>query len=196
MCGCSKRPARPPSTRPAGPAGLRVVVMDPLAEKLTGSCMKDYGQRKYDELGKFLEGRLRRKVYLAYGDSLADILRLNGGGVDVIIGKESIVRSDASAAGIEVTALARLTSRSGATTTRGAFVVRADGSLRKLADLAGRKVIFGETEDREKHAAALAALRAEGVEPPEPLIINAADSAATLDVMDGAADAAVISDYA
>lgn len=193
LAGCRSRRGADANAPPAGP--LRIVVMDPLADKLTGDCTRHYAQRKYDELGRFLEKRLGRAVLLAHSESLANVLRLNPGKVHAMIGKESIVAADALQAGVPVGRIACLTGQDGKTTTSGTFVVRAADPAQGLSDLAGRKILFGPREDVERHGAALAMLAVAGVPVPRPVPTSASDNAAALEVMDQAADAAVISTY-
>ncbi|MHC4547033.1 MAG: hypothetical protein ACYSYL_21405 [Planctomycetota bacterium] len=94
---------------------LRIVVMDPLSNQLACDCVEGYAQRMYDELVVFLEKQLGRPVKLAYGENLPDILKANPGQVDLLIGKESVVRFDAAEIKMTVRPIARLTDKSGTT---------------------------------------------------------------------------------
>ena len=82
LAGCKKSKPIDVETRPA----LNIVVMDPLSDRLACDCVEGYAQRKYDNLGKFLEKQLSRKVWIRYGESLSEILRVNPGRIDIIIG--------------------------------------------------------------------------------------------------------------
>lgn len=195
LCGCSRQQASSP-TATGTRQPLRVVVMDPLALPLSCDCVPGYGQRRYDRLATFLEARLGRNVQLAFTESLAEVLRLNPGKVHVIIGKRCLVSADAAEARLPVRPIALLTDRTGRTTLTGLFVVRAGDAAKTVADLAGRDVLLGPAEDREKHAAALAALGAAGIKPAQPPRISPADSTAAIDVVEGKADAAVVSSHA
>jgi ABC-type phosphate/phosphonate transport system substrate-binding protein len=117
----------------------------------------------------------------------------------LVIGKDSVVRSDARQARCRLAAVARLTGTDGTTTQTGLFVVRAADPAQTLADLDNHRIFFGPSECDEKHAAALALLRQHGVHPPPRPETSAACSEGALRVLElGAADpaAAVISSYA
>lgn len=55
-----------------GDAGLTVIVMDPLALPLSCPCVKGYAERDYDQLGKFLEGRLHQPVRVVFSESVRE----------------------------------------------------------------------------------------------------------------------------
>src|SRR5437868_823770 len=76
--------ARPDSAK------FTVVIMDPLAAPLSCPCVKGYAQRDYDQLGKYLEGKLGRPVTVIYADSLTKALKeKTEGKADLIVGKRS-----------------------------------------------------------------------------------------------------------
>src|SRR5207244_4173948 len=78
---------------------LTIVVMDPLAIELSCPCVKGYAQRNYQQLAKFLEQRLQRKVELAFSESLVIALKeKTKGRADLVIGKCSVVKFDATKA--------------------------------------------------------------------------------------------------
>ena len=106
-----------------GDSPLRIVVMDPLAERLSCPCVRGYAQRKYDRLGAFLGKRLGCAVRVVYGESLAEILGRTGGKADLIIGKQSVIVYDAAQLGKPVRPIAMLTSKTGSTVLTGLFVV-------------------------------------------------------------------------
>src|ERR1700730_15846655 len=57
-----------------------VIVMDPLALPLSCPCVKGYAQRDYEQLGKFLEGRLKRPVRVVFSETVRDALEKKSGG--------------------------------------------------------------------------------------------------------------------
>ena len=106
---------------------LVVVVMDPLSVPLACDCVQGYAQRKYEYLGEFLQDRLRCKVEVFWAESLVAALKEHAGKrVALVIGKESVIRSDAKKANIKVAPVARLTDKLGATTQTGLLVVRSE----------------------------------------------------------------------
>jgi ABC-type phosphate/phosphonate transport system substrate-binding protein len=123
--------------------------------------------------------------------------RQGNGRIDLVIGKQSVVKSDAAELHWSLRPLAMLTGKDGATTLTGLFIVRNDDPAKTIADLKGYKVFFGPADSDEKHAAAIAALRAAGVAAPEKPETRPGCSDAALDVLQEQDPATgVISSYA
>jgi ABC-type phosphate/phosphonate transport system substrate-binding protein len=135
--------------------GLTVIVMDPLALPLSCPCVKGYAQRDYDQLGKFLEGRLHQPVRVVFSETVREALdKKTGGKADLIIGKDSVVRRQSKMAGIGVVNVAALTGLDGKTTQTGLCVVPAKDPALSIADLKGYRIILGAEDCDEKHLAA------------------------------------------
>ncbi len=179
---------------------LSLVVMDPLARPLSCPCVEGYAQRKYEKLADYLEKKTGRVVRLAFAESLATALEGKARGrVDLIIGKDSVVRADCREAKIEVERFAALTDKEGKTTQAGLILVARDDPAKTAGDLAGYRILFGPASCDEKHAAAIAVLTAAGVTLPEKRETSGACSDGACTVVDlGPAGhaAAVISSYA
>ncbi|MHC4691268.1 MAG: PhnD/SsuA/transferrin family substrate-binding protein [Planctomycetota bacterium] len=175
---------------------LRIVVMDPLSDRLACDCVEGYAQRKYDELAKFIEKQLGQPVELAYGENLSDILKTNPEQVDLLIGKESIVRFDAAEIKLHIRPVVRLTDKNGTTNLSGLFAVRHNDPAKRVEDLKGYKILFGPEDEAEKSTAAIAALKAKGVPIPKQIETSSSCSTAAVAVLEKDADAAVISSYA
>ncbi len=192
LSGCRDEPAGGPDggDRPPGP--LRIFVVDPFAEPR--SCVTDYAPRRYDLLAEHLGRELGRKAELLPGGYLPDVLRLNPGEVDLIVGKKSLIEADLAGSGQAYRPAAVLSDAEGLTTLVGLFVVPAESALKTLGDLAGKKVLFGPKQDAERHDAALAALN-EAVPNAEMGPEVPRDVTAVLNVIDGKADAAVVSEH-
>jgi ABC-type phosphate/phosphonate transport system substrate-binding protein len=134
---------------------LTVIVMDPLALPLSCPCVKGYAQRDYDQLGKFLEGKLKRPVRVVFSETVRDALdKKTNGKADLIIGKDSVVRRQTKRAGIGVVQLAALTGLDGKTTQTGLWVVPAKDPAISLSDLKGYRIILGAEDCDEKNLAA------------------------------------------
>ncbi|TWT34531.1 PhnD/SsuA/transferrin family substrate-binding protein [Blastopirellula retiformator] len=196
LVGLTSSPAR--ADQPQS-AKLTMVVMDPLAAPLSCPCVEGYAQRQYEALQAFLEKKLSRPVELHFAPTLS-VLKKDGvalDSVDLIIGKDSVVRYEGKQGKIDVTALARLTDKEGSTTQYGMIVVPKDDPAQTAGDLAGYHVIFGDVDAAEKHQAAIDLLTAAGVKLPEKLEVSAAcsDGACKILELDGKS-AAVISSYA
>ena len=175
---------------------LRVLVMDPLSDQLACDCVEGYAQRKYDKLRIFLEKQLSRPVQVAYWESLAEILRINPGKVDLVIGKESAVLYDAAEIGTTVRPIARLTDKTGSTDVTGLFVVRHNDPAKSIEDLKGYKILFGPKWATEKNTAAIETLKAKNVSVPKQIQTIPSCSGGAVAVVEKEADAAVISSYA
>ena len=80
---------------------LVVIVTDPLSKELSCPCVNGYGQRDYDKLGKYLEGKVGCAVAVVYGESLAGALKKSGGKAHLVVGKDSVVRATAPASKVE-----------------------------------------------------------------------------------------------
>ncbi|MBM4038545.1 MAG: hypothetical protein FJ290_08530 [Planctomycetes bacterium] len=185
----------PGEVRQAAPP-LRVVVMDPLALELACDCVAGYAQRRYDRLAGFLARRLGRPVELAFAEALSSPRVGAREGIDVVIGKCSVVRFDAARLGLKLRTVAMLSGKDGEATQRGLFIVRSADLARAVRDLAGRRILFGPEEADEKRSATLATLEAFDLPRPATPVLRPSCNAAALAVLDGEADAAVVSGYA
>ncbi|GAA4419574.1 PhnD/SsuA/transferrin family substrate-binding protein [Bremerella cremea] len=180
---------------------LTMVVMDPLAAPLSCPCVEGYAQRKYEALEAFLEKQMGQSVHLLFTESLETLKPedLAGGTIDIVIGKDSVVRYDTKQKGLSATALARLTDKTGSTTQYGMIVVPKDDPAQKPADLKGYQIYFGAIDAAEKHEAAIELLTKAGITLPETLEISQAcsDGACKILELEGPTKgAAVISSYA
>ena len=144
---------------------LTVLVMDPLALPLSCPCVKGHAQRLYDKLGAHLEKQLGQPVKVLFSDDLSKVLRSETKEIDVIIGKQSVVRFDAKINKLEVRPAMMLTGRDGKTTVTGLIVVRKDDPAKALADLKGYTVFFGPPDCDEKFKAAGEVLKKAGIGP-------------------------------
>ncbi|MEQ2005860.1 MAG: PQQ-binding-like beta-propeller repeat protein [Limisphaerales bacterium] len=177
-CGTSRPTA-------GGPEPMLLVVLDPLSRELACACVKGYGQRDYRKLAARLESALKQRVAIEFSDDLAESLARAGAGREVIvIGDRSTVAHGAQRAGLKSQPVAALTGLDGETTLAAAFVARSSDPAKTLKDIAGRRILLGLTEDDGKSAAAVAALRAAGVELAAKLERRAVYTDAALDVLD------------
>lgn len=171
------------SSRASEPVLL--VVLDPLSRELACACVKGFGQRDYRQLAARLESALRQRVAIEFSDDLTESLTRAGAGREVIIiGDRSAVTHGARKAGLKSQPVAELTGLDGETTLAAAFVARSSDPAKTLKDIAGRRLLFGLTEADGKSTAALAALRAAGVEVPAKPERRAVYTDAALDVLD------------
>jgi len=180
---------------------LTMLVMDPLSKELSCPCVKGYAQREYTELGKHLSQKLKRPVKVVFSETLVGATKTGKlpDGVDLIIGKRSVVEFDAKAIETAVTPLAALSGKDGITTQYGMIVVPAKDPAKKIADLKGYQIYFGPEDCDEKHKAAIALLKENGVAIPAKLETCSACSDGATKILELGADvraATVISSYA
>jgi outer membrane protein assembly factor BamB len=173
---------KPPKS---APEPIMLVVMDPLAKELACACVKGYGQRDYRKLAARLETALKQRVSIEFSDDLSDSMAGASPGQEVIvIGDQSLVAHGAKLASLKCHPVCELTGLDGDTTLAGLFVARSKDPARELKDIGGRKIFFGLAAADEKHAAALASLRAAGVETSAQPEQRGSYSEAALDVLD------------
>lgn len=180
---------------------LTVVVMDPLAAPLSCPCVQGYAQRDYVKLGQFLEKQLGKPVKVYFSESLsAALVKKTEGKADLIIGKESVVRTECKTNSLSVAAVAALTGKDGKTTQTGLWVVASSDPALTVADLKNYRLIFGPVDSDEKHAAALSLLNDFEVKAPKSpeTCTSCSDGACKiLDVFKAGGKAAtIISSYA
>jgi outer membrane protein assembly factor BamB/ABC-type phosphate/phosphonate transport system substrate-binding protein len=175
---------------------LRMVVIDPLAAPLACDCVAGYAQRKYEKLGDHLQVKLDRPVEIAYAEALSSPQARAHQGVDLIIGKCSVVAFDAKQTEMDIRSIAMLTGKDGKITQTGLFVVRNGDSARVIEDLRGSRLLFGPEDSDEKLAAAFASLEAFDIPVPDTVLTSSSCSTAALAVAEKDADAAVVSSYA
>jgi hypothetical protein len=193
---------RPQEKETAPPPGAFVlVVMDPLALPLSCPCVKGYAQRDYDKLGKHLESRIKRPVYVTFSDSFDKALNLKTRGqADLVIGKDSVIRKQSAKTTVKLKHVARLTDLEGETTQTGLVLVVADDPALIVSDIQDYTLFLGPDDCDEKHLAASNLIIESGLEKvKDPKICSACDEGA-LKIIElnkkGKQAATVISSYA
>jgi ABC-type phosphate/phosphonate transport system substrate-binding protein len=179
-------------------APLTVVVMDPLALPLSCPCVKGHAQRLYDKLGAYLEKQLGQPVKVLFADDLSKLIRNGTTGIDVIIGKRSVVQFDAKLNNLDARPAMMLTGKDGKTTLTGLIVVRKDDPAKKLEDLKGYTIFFGPPDCDEKFKAAGEALQKAGIDLPAKLETRPGCSDSVVEMLEHPErpTASVISSYA
>ncbi len=180
---------------------LVMVVLDPLSKEIACDCVSGYAQRDYEKLGAYLQTALKRPVAVVFSESMTVAVKEKASGrADIVIGKDSVVRSDAKSLGIgELEPVVALTDKQGVTTMRGLFIVRNDNPAASLLDIDGYQILFGPEKCDEKFKAPKATLK--------KLDVDVADEAKSCETCSVAAKelvalpkdnktAAVISSYA
>jgi ABC-type phosphate/phosphonate transport system substrate-binding protein len=180
-----------------------IAVMDPLAEELACACIDGFAQRNYKALADHLKKTgtpAFEKVELVFAGSLpAAITKSTPKRVDMIIGKDSVVRAELQAAKMPATAIARLTNKEGSTDFTGLVIVAADDPATSIADLKDHRLLFGPPESKEKHIAGILLFSKHGVNTSKlPETVDRCSEAGFM-ILENESDkkiAAVISDYA
>lgn len=180
----------------AGSPSWRMLVMDPLCDRIACDCVAGYARRNYEKLADFLGERLHRRVELVYAEGLSSAPASEQKKIDLIAGKLSEVVADATKVGLRVRTVAMLAGKDGLVTQTGLFVVRHDDPARSVVDLKKHRILFGPEDAVEKHSAAMATLEAFRVPVSKKPSVKASCSAAALAVAERDADAAIVSGYA
>ena len=180
---------------------LTVVVMDPLAAPLSCPCVKGYAQRDYEKLGRHIAARVGRPVKVYFAETLTAALeKKTGGKVDLVIGKDSVVRAEAAKNKVQITCVAALTGKDGLTTQTGLVVVAGADPAVTVESLKGYHVVFGPADAQEKHGAAVELFKDRGVPVPTKLDTCVSCTEGATQVIDrfkrGEKVATVISSYA
>jgi len=180
-----------------------IAVMDPLAKELACACIDGFAQRDYKALANHLkkmdEARFGNVELVFAGSLPAALQKSSQKRVDMIIGKDSVVRDQLQKANIAATGIARLTDKKGSTNFTGLVIVAADDPAQSVADLKNHKLLLGPPDSTEKHAAAIKLFEKHGIAVPEkPETIGKCTEAgfAILENESEQPIAAVVSDYA
>jgi ABC-type phosphate/phosphonate transport system substrate-binding protein len=138
---------------------LTLLVTDPLSKELSCPCVEGYAQRDYKELAKHLTAKLGKPVVVEFGESLEAAMKKTAGRVDVIIGKDSVIRAQSKAQKLEIVKLAGMTGKEGDLTQHGVLVVHSSDPTLSVDQLKEHKILFGPPAAEEKNAAAKALLK-------------------------------------
>ena len=143
------------AVEPYGPADaqITIVVMDPMSAPLACDCVQGYAQRKYEKLVDYLREKTGMTVRVVWSESLVSALKSQTKNAQIVIGKDSVVRSDAKEAKKTLLPVAQLTDMNGSTQQKGLFVVLKDNPAASLLDLENYKILFGPADCDEKDAA-------------------------------------------
>jgi ABC-type phosphate/phosphonate transport system substrate-binding protein len=186
---------------PYGPkdAEWTLVVMDPMSTPLACDCVQGYAQRKYERLADYLIDVTGKSVRVVWSESLTKALAEEANGqAQIVIGKDSVVRSDAKASKKELLPIAHLTDMKGSPMQRGLFVVLQSDPAATLLDIEGYSILWGPADCDEKSAAPRATLTELEIETKDGDVCASCSVAAKQLMADGPRkkSVAVISSYA
>jgi len=180
-------------------AAFNMVVMDPLSAPLACDCVQGYAQRKYERLGSYLSQKTKLPVRVVWAESLTKAKKDLNGKVDLVIGKHSVVQSEAKKNKLEMDVIAQLTGSDGKVTQTGLVVVRRNDPAITASDLLNYRIFFGPEDCDEKHSAPIEFIKAMGGDVPKEIETAEACSAAATQLLELENDvkaAAIISSYA
>lgn len=143
------------AVEPYGPADAKItiVVMDPMSAPLACDCVQGYAQRKYENLADYLREKTGLTVRVVWSESIVTALKSQAKTAQIVIGKDSVVRSDAKEAKRNLLPVAQLTDMNGSTQQKGLFVVLQDNPAASLLDLENYEILFGPADCDEKDSA-------------------------------------------
>ena len=194
-------PQRSVAVEPYGPkdAEWTIVVMDPMSTPLACDCVQGYAQRKYEKLADYLHETTGKTVRVVWSESLTKALAEEANGkAQIVIGKDSVVRSDAKASQRDLQPVAQLTDSKGSVYQKGLFVVLNEDPAATLLDIEGYSILWGPEDCEEKSAAPKATLKELELETKDGTVCSSCSVAAKQLMADGVSKkvVAVISSYA
>jgi ABC-type phosphate/phosphonate transport system substrate-binding protein len=180
-----------------------IAVLDPLAKQLACDCVAGFVQRDYraltDQL-RIVDANRFAGIELVFTGSLqAAIEKSSQKRVDMMIGKDSVVRRELQQMKLPAKAIARLTDQKGGTDFTGLVIVAAGDSAKSVSDLKKHKLLLGSPDCDEKHAAAIKLFAKHGISVPEKPDIADNCTEAGLAILENESEqpmATVVSDYA
>lgn len=177
---------------------LVIGVSEPLCRLTACSCVGDNAKRVYDGLIAHVRSAAGLELDFQYYEEPILLQReIRAGKLDGAICKTWLGLATVRSAGREFTRLADITMPGKEPAELlGVFIVPKESPIRTLADLRGKRVVFGMTNDYEKSYLADATFRAAGLPLPEPRLRSFACQDAALKLIEKHADAAVVSSYA
>ncbi|MCX7804758.1 MAG: phosphate/phosphite/phosphonate ABC transporter substrate-binding protein [Planctomycetota bacterium] len=186
---------------PSGPPlRLLIGVSEPYCQKTACACVHNVTTREYESLRKALKEKFSIELELQYYPSDLFALRkdVREGKLDGVLAKPWPILQAAREGGRDFRRVADLKGPGNVSDLRGILVVKEDSPVRAPADLKGRIVAIGQADSYEKHHATMALFKRHGISPGDGVRIE--EFSSCLEnigaVLDGKADAAVVSDYA
>ena len=193
----SDETALPAATPEEGkqPLVLKIGVNDIYCHKTACSCIENIAKRSYDGTLAML-AKDGIKLEFTYFMEVMDLDRaIKAGELDGVLCKPWTALRFAKETGADFKRVADIRDPDDKATMTGMFVVPTKSSIRKLADLEGKRLVFGQPDSFEKYHSPLRMLAAGHIKPASALYYSSCGE--NLDaLMSGKVDAAVISSYA
>ncbi len=177
------------------PVTLRIGVNDIYCAKTACECIAGIAGRGYDGVIAELK-KSGITLEVTYFMEVMDLDKaILAGKFDGVICKPWTALRHAPATGRDFKRVVDILDPNNVSSVRGQFVTKAGSPIKNLADIQGKRVVFGQEDAYEKHHAPLLMLAAKDIKPGESRYLSSCGE--NLDaLMSGNADVAVISDYA
>jgi hypothetical protein len=173
---------------------LRIGVNEPFCRETSSSCAGAEHVRQYDALVRMARraGLEIRLIHFKLEDELAGAVQR--GEVDGLVAKTWTVLRACRASGSDCERLCDVAMPDGQLRLSGVFIAASDGPLTSLQHLAGRKLAIGRSASYENSHAVNRLLRKNGIKAADMQEFPGCVQA-TVAVLEGEADAAVVSSY-
>lgn len=189
LSSCSTPPA--PSSRP-----LKIAVNDIYCTDTACSCVHDVAARLYPDMLERLRAEYGIELELVYFIEPYQLEEaIASGEFDGALCKPWLALRHQEAARADFRRIADLLDPENNRWLTGIMIVPADSPIQTLEELEGKHLYIGEADAYEKHYAAIRLLKNRGIEPGR-IDTNASCGENIGVLLDGKADAAVVSDYA
>ncbi len=178
------------------PLKIRLAVNDTYCKDTACECVHKVAARTYSDLQAGLNEKFNIELVLEYFIEPYDLeKRLSSGGVDGVICKPWLAFMLVPKYGMKYKRIADILDPDNKQFLVGIFIVKKDSPVKMLSDLKGKSLVTGDYYSYEKYFSALRMLNQLSVNPGRTYT-KASCIESIGELMDGKADAAVISDYA
>lgn len=188
------------SVKPSGQAPLKLVVgvNDIYCKDSSCKCIEHIATRQYGEFCREIKKRYNIELEFVYFLEPYDLNKaFLDGKFDAVLCKPWIVYRHPSGRSEQMLRVADLQGLQGDASLWGVVIVPKDSSIKKLSEISGRRIAYGQPDAYEKHQGALKLFKREGINIPPANLTEKASCLECLDMlMKGSVDAAVISNYA
>ncbi len=180
------------------PLKLVVGVNDIYCKDSSCKCIEHIATRQYAEFLRALKERYNIELQFVYMIEPYDLDKaFVAGKYDAVLTKPWLVFHRPEGRSTQMVRVADLQDFERNTSLWGVVIVPKNSPIKKMADISGRRVAYGQTDAYEKHQGALALFQREGLKIAADKWIERASCLECLDLlMKGEADVAVISNYA
>jgi ABC-type phosphate/phosphonate transport system substrate-binding protein len=187
-----------PSTSNQPALKLVVGVSDIYCKDSSCKCIEQIATRQYGEFCRRLKERDNIDIEFVYFLEPYELDKaFLEGKFDAVLCKPWLVFQHSEGRSEEMTRVADLQGLNGDTSLWGMVIVPKDSAIRKLSEISGRRIAYGQPDAYEKHQGALELFQREGVKLSQDKLVEKASCLECLDLlMKNDVDAAVISNYA